>query len=74
MYSTYKIKTNELNQSFLDGIKKIYQNHEIEIVIYDVEDETEYLLKSEANKKRLIKAIKNVDKKKDLIEVDVSNL
>ena len=74
MYSTYRIKANEINQHFINGIKEIFQDREIEIVIHDIEDETEYLLRTDANKKHLLKAIKNVENKKDLIEVEAEEL
>ncbi|MCK4798746.1 MAG: hypothetical protein KAT05_15320 [Spirochaetes bacterium] len=54
MYSTYKIKTSELDRSFIDGIKKMYRDHEIEIIIHDTEDEklqNRTKQKSEINKK-----------------------
>lgn len=37
-------------------------------------DETEYLLKNEANKKQLLKAIKNVEKGENTIPVDTADL
>ena len=36
---------------------KMFKDSEIEIVIHEVEDETEYLLKSSANKAHLLQAI-----------------
>ena len=74
MYSTYRVKANELNKHFWEGIKEMFQDREIEIVIHDVEDETEYLLKTDANRKHLLKAIKNVESKKNLIEVETAEL
>lgn len=47
MQTTYRLKANELNQKILDGIKAIYGDQEIEIVICEV-DETDYLYKSKA--------------------------
>ena len=74
MYSTYRIKANEINQHFMNGIKEMFQDREIEIVIHDIEDETDYLLKTDANKKHLLKAIENVEKKKDLVEVEATEI
>lgn len=73
MHSVYRINTNELDPSFIDALKVTYPDTEIEIVVYKV-DETSYLLASEANKKHLLKAIKNVKEKSNLVEVDIENL
>jgi len=74
MYSTYRLKASELNSAFLETLKKLFKNREIEIVVHDVEDETEYLLATEANKKHILKAIKNVEKRKNLVHVKVVDL
>ena len=74
MYSTYRIKANEIDNNFLKGIKEMFKDREIEIVVHDVEDETEYLLKTENDKKHLLNAIKNVETKKNLVEVEVTEL
>lgn len=73
MHSIYRINTNELDRNFIDALKVTYPDKEIEIVVYEV-DETAYLLASEANKKHLLQAIKNVKEKSNLVEVDIENL
>ncbi len=42
--------------------------HKIEIIVYEI-NETEYLLKSDANRDRLMEAKANVENKTNLIEV-----
>ena len=37
-------------------------------------DETEYLIKSEANRKCLLEAIENVEKGRNLVVLDLDNL
>jgi len=73
MQTTYRLKASELNQKILDGIKTIYGDQEIEIIIYEI-DETGYLCKSEVNKNRLIQAINDVHERKNLIEVSLQEL
>ncbi|WP_373479098.1 hypothetical protein [Geminocystis sp.] len=73
MQTTYRLKASELNQKILDGIKTLYGDQEIEIIIYEV-DETGYLCKSEANKNRLIQAINDVNQRKNLVEVLLEEL
>ena len=73
MHSTYRINTKQLDSSFIDALKMNYPDKEIEIVVYEV-DETAYLLSSEANKKRLLNAVENVNNKSNLVEVDIENI
>ncbi|HSU84100.1 MAG TPA: hypothetical protein VLR69_16895 [Thermoanaerobaculia bacterium] len=64
MYTVYKLRADELDQRFLDTLKHQYQDREIEIVVSEAaeaaEDETAYLLRSPANRERLLKAIESV--------------
>ena len=75
MYTTYRLKLNELNQQFLEGIKALFQEkEEVEIAVYGAdepeEDETTYLMKSKANRERLLQAIRDVEQGKNIIVPD----
>ena len=48
MTATYRLKAEEITENFLRSIQDNYRDKEIEITIQEVEDETGYLLKSEA--------------------------
>jgi len=72
VYSIYRLKANELNNQFIEVLKTLFKDKEIEIAVYEV-DETEYLTKSEANKKRLLEAVENVKNKKNLVEIKMPN-
>lgn len=75
MYSTYRLKAGELNTNFIKSLKEIFEDREIEIIVHDVEeDETEYLLKNEANKQHLLKAIANVNNNENVVKVPLENL
>jgi PHD/YefM family antitoxin component YafN of YafNO toxin-antitoxin module len=43
-------------------------------VVYDVEDETEYLMKSKANREHLDRAISNIEAGKNLVTVSMDDL
>jgi len=60
MQTIYRLKASELDHHFLEGLKATFQDREIEIIVYEV-NETDYLLKSDANKIKLLKAIENVN-------------
>ena len=78
MYTIYRIKANELDSRFIRALKMLFKNKEIEIAVCEVseieEDETEYLLKSPVNRKRLLQAIENVSNKRNLVTVNVDEL
>jgi antitoxin YefM len=67
METVFKLKAKELDISFIDSIKSLFKDREIEISIKPTLDETEYLLNTPANKKQLLEAIKKVKENKNLI-------
>ena len=73
MQTIYRLKASELDNDFLEGLKATFKDKEIEIIVYEV-NETDYLLKSDANKARLLKAIDNVKSKTNLVEVNLESL
>ena len=78
MYTIYKLRADELDQRFLDTLKHQFQDREIEIVVSEAaereEDETAYLLRSPANRERLLRALENVAEGRNLEVVDLGNL
>lgn len=73
MRTIYRLRANELNDNFLEDIQKTYQDKEIEIIVYEV-DETEYLFKSERNRRKLLEAKNNVELGINLVKVNVERL
>lgn len=78
MYTLYKVNADELDNSFLKAMKAMFKNKNIEIAVCESdqieEDETAYLLKSSANRERLLKAIENVAHKQNLLTVKLDKL
>lgn len=74
MYSTYKLNADELTNDILNSIKSAYQHKEIEIIVQDIQDETEYLLSTDANKKHLLKSIKEINNKENIVSVKLEDL
>jgi antitoxin YefM len=78
MYTIYKMKADELDSRFLKALKAMFKNKEIEIVVCEAaqgeEDETAYLLRSPANRERLLKAIENVAQGRNLVTVPLDEL
>jgi antitoxin YefM len=73
MQTVYHLKTNELDDQFLESLKMLFKDKTIEIIVSEV-DETAYLLHSETNRERLLKAIEHVNNGDDLIEVELDAL
>ena len=73
MSTTYRLKASELDLDFLERLKAVYGDRQIEITVCEV-SETDSLLKSEANKHRLLDAIANVKQEKKLVEFSLDDL
>jgi len=72
--TTYRVRANELNNDLIRSLKSAYSDREIEITVNEVQDETEYLLGSAANREHLLKAVADLDRKVSLVDVPVSSL
>ena len=67
METIFKLKATELDTGFIDSVKNLFKDREIEIFIRSARDETEYLMSSPANKRHLLKAINEVKNNKNLV-------
>jgi antitoxin YefM len=78
MYMIYKMNAEELDSRFIRALKALFKDKEIEIAVCETskveEDETAYLLKSPANRERLLKAIENVAQNRNLITIKTDEL
>jgi antitoxin YefM len=70
MQSVYRLNANDLDDRFLESLKTLWGDREIEIVISEV-DETSYLMANEANRLRLLKAVSDVKQGEKLIEFNL---
>ena len=62
MQAIYELDLNELNEELIETLKKQFKKAKLKLIIK--EDETEYLLKNEANKKFLLNSIKEIEEGK----------
>ncbi|MGA9998288.1 MAG: hypothetical protein WBP93_22940, partial [Pyrinomonadaceae bacterium] len=62
----YHVKADELDQNFLDALKKMFKDKEIEIAVYE-RDETSSLLRSPANRERLLRAVADVESSQNIV-------
>ena len=73
MNSIYRLNANDLDEKFIQSLKALFKDKDIEIIVNEV-DETAYLLQSEANRERLLKAVENVEKGENLVEAQIGDL
>ena len=69
MQTIYQINADEIDESLLESIKAQFKHKEIEIVVSE-RDETSYLLRSPANRERLLRAIEDVEENRNIIVPD----
>ena len=62
MEAVYQLKPDELTDDFFKAVKEHFAGREIKITIEDQQpqDETEYLLRNEENRKHLLAGVKAV--------------
>jgi len=73
MSTTYRVNANDLDEKFLDNLKNLFRDKQIEIHVVE-EDVTEYATSTAANRDRLLKAIEDIESGKELIKVDIDKL
>jgi antitoxin YefM len=73
MQTSYRLNARDLDENFLESLKMLFQDKEIEILVYDV-DETAYLSQSDANRQRLLTAIANIERGENRVEVSLEDL
>ena len=78
MYTIYRVNADDLDQRLLDSLKMIFKHKRIEIAVSEVDDageaETAYLLKSEANRLRLMDAVANIESNTRLVYISSQDL
>ena len=69
MVTIYRLNADELDTNFLESLRAAFPHKEIEIAVAEA-DETEYLLRSPANRERLLRAVADVEAGQNIVEPD----
>ena len=81
MEAVYRLNTKDMGIGFVNSVKVAYPDQDIEILVREQSDvksanyefdETEYLLRSPANREHLYKAIENVKEGKNIITFETA--
>ena len=73
MYATFTLSKDELNISFLDNVKNLFETDQL-IISVESYDETEYLSRSPRNHKMLMQSINNVENGIGLKEIPIEEI
>jgi antitoxin YefM len=68
MITVYRLSANELDEQFLESVRALFKGKDLEITVTEL-DETDYLLRSDANRRRLLQAVENIEHRHGLVEV-----
>jgi hypothetical protein len=66
MDAIYHVKADELDESFLEALKAMFKDKEIEIAVSE-RGETADLLRPPANRERLLRAVADVESSQNII-------
>ena len=69
MYTIYRLNADELDSKFLESLKSAFGHKQIEIAVSE-SDETDYLLRSPANREHLVSALADVEAGRNLVTPD----
>lgn len=69
MQVSFILDSNELDYSFIDKLKIMFQNKRIELSVSETDD-TEYLRTSTTNKELLLTSIANIENGQNLVTAD----
>ena len=69
MQASFILDSNELDYSFIDKLKVMFQNKRIELSVSETDD-TEYLWTSKTNKELLLTSITNIENGQNLVTAD----
>lgn len=69
MNVVYHLDAEELDETFLQGLKQTFHKRRLEIIVRE-EDATDYLLSSPANRKELLGAFEDVQAGRNVIVPD----
>ncbi len=68
MVTVYRMNMNDLDDRFLEALRALFKDKEVEITVTEI-DETQYLLQGEANRIRLLQAVRNIENGQNLVDV-----
>ena len=69
MFTIYRLNADELDANFLASLKAAFPHKEIEIAVVEA-DETDYLLRSPANREKLLAAVADVEAGRHIVAPD----
>ena len=69
MNANFVLDSNELNYTFIDKLREMFQNKRVELFVTETDD-TEYLYASKVNKELLLESMSNIQNNQNLVTAD----
>jgi antitoxin YefM len=69
MFTIYRTNADDLDERFLESLKAAFKHKQVEIAVSEA-DETDYLLRSPANREHLLKALADVEQGRNVVVPD----
>ncbi|MDR2553251.1 MAG: hypothetical protein LBD31_08820 [Treponema sp.] len=71
---TYRLKPEELTDTFFKIMKETFSGKEVSITVEEIQDETDYLLSNRANREHLLKAADDMKNGRNVHTMDIEEM
>ena len=70
MTTTFRLQPGELNESFFEKLRTMFHDREVELVVYDLESESDYPFDNPTQMKFLDEALARSEREENLISFE----
>lgn len=74
MTATFRLEASELNENFLEKLRAMFRDREVELVVHDVESESDYPFDNPVQAQFLHEALDRVERGEGLVSVSLDEL
>ncbi len=74
MTATFRLEASELNENFLEKLRAMFRDREVELIVHDVESESDYPFDNPVQAKFLRESLDRVERGEDLVSVSLDEL
>ncbi|HET6401405.1 MAG TPA: hypothetical protein VFH95_08410 [Candidatus Kapabacteria bacterium] len=74
MTATFRLQSDELNENFIEKLRAMFRDREVELIVHDVESESDYPLDNPIQAQFLREALDRVERGEGLVSVSLDEL